>query len=188
MNSSAIEVIKATDPWIILLIILGLFYIIKELFEASKYFLEAFGLVKREDLEKQETKNSVEEITKELTKINEKIDCLTNEINIRMSKVQTDIDNVMEASREELGDRINTKFKHYFTLGYIPADEYGEFVNLHRAYKSVGGNHSGDAKFKRCEKLKIIDDSPDDINIEHQGQFCRISDRDKNEPIINISK
>ena len=39
----------------------------------------------------------------------------------------------------------------------IPEDEVDEFVALHSAYKLLGGNHNGDAKFNYCmEHLQII--------------------------------
>lgn len=170
MGSSSIEVLQNLNPWIIIAVFLGIFYLFKELIEASKYTLDAFGLEKRKDIDRQKAIAFSEDIIKEFGEVNKKIDKLANDLDTRMDKMQTDIDNVTEASREELGDKINTKFKHYFALGYIPADEYGEFVNLHRAYKSVGGNHSGDAKFKRCEKLKIIDDTPEEMKLDLQSE------------------
>lgn len=55
-----------------------------------------------------------------------------------------------EAQREVLADKINDKYKHYLQIQGIPEDEVDEFVSLHKAYKGVGGNHSGDAKFEYC--------------------------------------
>ena len=67
------------------------------------------------------------------------------------------ISNLITSSRESLADRINQKYKHYLNLNGIPEDEVDEFCNLHSAYKAVGGNHSGDAKFNYCmEHLPII--------------------------------
>lgn len=60
------------------------------------------------------------------------------------------IDALMLAQREVLADRINRKYKEYIALKGIPEDEYDEFVNMHTAYKSCGGNSSGDAKFDYC--------------------------------------
>ena len=164
------QVLQTVNPWIIIAAFLGLFYLFKEFIEATKYALDVFGLEKKKDIDRRKAIAFSEDIIREFGEVNKKIDKLSNDLDTRMDKMQTDIDNVTEASREELGDKINTKFKHYFTLGYIPADEYGEFVNLHRAYKSVGGNHSGDAKFKRCEKLKIIDDTPEEMKLDFQNE------------------
>lgn len=64
---------------------------------------------------------------------------------------------LMAAQRESLADRINQKYKYYISIKGIPEDEVDEFTNLHVAYKGVGGNHSGDAKYDYCMKhLPII--------------------------------
>lgn len=60
------------------------------------------------------------------------------------------IKNLMAAQREVLADKINEKYKYYISLNGIPEDEVEEFTNLHQAYKGVGGNHSGDAKYEYC--------------------------------------
>lgn len=67
------------------------------------------------------------------------------------------IDSLMVAQREIMGDRINQKYKYYLKINGIPADEVDEFTNLHMAYKGCGGNHSGDAKYEYCmNHLPII--------------------------------
>ena len=67
------------------------------------------------------------------------------------------IDALMAAQRESLADRINQKYKYYISVKGIPEDEVEEFTNLHLAYKGVGGNHSGDAKYDYCIRhLPII--------------------------------
>lgn len=89
-------------------------------------------------------------IQKELT---ENILKLTESNNIRDKQIQ----NIIWSQKESLADRINQKYKHYLSLGGIPEDEVDEFVSLHSAYKAVGGNHHGDAKFNYCmEHLPII--------------------------------
>lgn len=60
------------------------------------------------------------------------------------------IDNIMVAQREILADKINEKYKYYISIEGIPEDEVDEFANLHTAYKQIGGNHSGDAKYEYC--------------------------------------
>lgn len=67
------------------------------------------------------------------------------------------IENLMVAQREALADRINQKYKYYISIKGIPEDEVDEFTNLHTAYKGVGGNHSGDAKYEYCmNHLQVI--------------------------------
>lgn len=72
---------------------------------------------------------------------------------IEHKQVMKTLDCLSDASRETLANKINEKYKEYMDKGYIPADEFDEFVNLHDAYKGLGGNHSGDMKFNRCMKL-----------------------------------
>lgn len=69
---------------------------------------------------------------------------------VRNSDKDLQIDNLMIAQREVLADKINEKYKYYISINGIPEDEVDEFTNLHSAYKGVGGNHSGDAKFEYC--------------------------------------
>lgn len=65
--------------------------------------------------------------------------------------------NIITSQRESLADRINQKYKYYLSINGVPEDEVNEFVALHSAYKNIGGNHSGDAKFNYCMKhLPII--------------------------------
>lgn len=67
------------------------------------------------------------------------------------------IENLMAAQREVLADKINEKYKYYISIKGIPEDEVDEFTNLHTAYKGVGGNHSGDAKYEYCmNHLQVI--------------------------------
>lgn len=73
------------------------------------------------------------------------------------SDKDTQIDNLMTAQREVLADKINEKYKYYISIKGIPEDEVDEFNNLHSAYKGVGGNHSGDAKYEYCiNHLRVI--------------------------------
>lgn len=67
------------------------------------------------------------------------------------------INSLITAQKEMLAEKINEKYKYYLSIKGIPEDEYDEFVSLHTAYKGVGGNHHGDAKFEYCiNHLPII--------------------------------
>ena len=85
---------------------------------------------------------------------------ITDSINkIAKTDLQRDaqIEKLIVSQKETLADRINQKYKFYLSNNGIPEDEYDEFVSLHAAYKNVGGNHSGDAKFNYCiDHLPII--------------------------------
>lgn len=67
------------------------------------------------------------------------------------------IDSLIVAQKEMLAEKINEKYKYYLSIGGVPEDERDEFISLHDAYKGVGGNHNGDAKFEYCiNHLPII--------------------------------
>lgn len=69
----------------------------------------------------------------------------------------TQIESLIAANKEMLAEKINEKYKYYISINGIPEDEYDEFVNMHKAYNGVGGNHHGDAKFEYCiNHLSII--------------------------------
>lgn len=67
------------------------------------------------------------------------------------------ITSLIHAQKEMLAEKINEKYKYYLSIGGVPEDERDEFISLHDAYKGVGGNHNGDAKFEYCiNHLPII--------------------------------
>lgn len=67
------------------------------------------------------------------------------------------IESLILANKEMLAEKINEKYKYYISIDGIPQDEYDEFVSMHKAYKGLGGNHHGDAKFQYCiDHLTII--------------------------------
>lgn len=70
---------------------------------------------------------------------------------------QQQIENLIQTQKESLADRINQKYKFYLSNNGIPEDEVEEFISLHAAYKAIGGNHTGDAKFNYCmEHLPVL--------------------------------
>lgn len=89
-------------------------------------------------------------IQKELTESMAKI---SDSNNIRDEQ----LNDIVWSQKESLAYKINQKYKHYLGIKGIPEDEVDEFVSLHSAYKKIGGNHHGDAKFNYCmEHLPII--------------------------------
>ena len=82
---------------------------------------------------------------------------IQKELKDSISSRDVQIEALVVANKEMLAEKINEKYKYYISIQGIPEDEYDEFVSLHKAYKGVGGNSHGDAKFKYCiEHLKII--------------------------------
>ena len=90
------------------------------------------------------------EIQKQLT---DSIQAVVDKNHVRDNQITALID----ANKEMLAEKINEKYKYYVEIDGIPADEYDEFVSLHKAYNGVGGNHHGDAKYEYCiNHLKVI--------------------------------
>ncbi|MFR1728341.1 hypothetical protein [[Clostridium] hylemonae] len=81
-------------------------------------------------------------------------------INYRLDAQAENIVKLCAANRVILSDRINQKYKVYLSKGYIPEDEYEEFVTLHKVYNEIGGNHTGDEKFRKC--IKQLPIKPED--------------------------
>lgn len=93
------------------------------------------------------------QLTASITKLTEAIEKI-EEFN---SVKEKQLDNLIESQKEILAEKINEKYKYYLSIDGIPEDEYDEFVSLHEAYNSTGGNHHGDAKFNYCiNHLKVI--------------------------------
>lgn len=171
MGSEAVDIISKTNPWIVFMIIFGVLFTIQQSINLLKSLGEIFGIERKENIEKREMQESITKLSidfkQSISSLSDKIEELKSENALFKKELQeqndafkTNIDNITKATCEELGDKINLKFKRYFELGYIPADEFDEFVNLHNAYKLVGGNHTGDAKYNKCiSSLKVKDDS-----------------------------
>lgn len=111
----------------------------REQTENNELLLDIAQRVSKIEEESQNTAN-------ELQKIATKTEGMLNIVNIMDKKVES----ATVAAREALASKINERYKGYIEMAGIPEDEVDEFVELHKAYKGVGGNHSGDAKFEYC--------------------------------------
>lgn len=104
-------------------------------------------------------------------KIEEDLSKVSDSLEDMKGKLETIDDRTIRtenASRESLGDVIAQKYIRYIQLNGIPSDELDEFCSLHDAYKAVGGNHAGDAKFNYCiNNLQIL---PPSAVLDVQGQ------------------
>ena len=158
-------------------IFVGLFVIlvaIKYIISLIGWFLDYFGIEFKWKTAKQKEEQLLKDVSERIDLIEvesknvfsrdeelaDQIKNISKSLNQIYGKIQTldlKLDNTTIASRESLADRINNKYKYYLNINGIPEDEVDEFVELHKAYKGVGGNHSGDAKFEYCmNNLKII--------------------------------
>lgn len=57
-----------------------------------------------------------------------------------------------QAMKIILLSELNTKYKSYLTSGYVPDDEFEEYIEMHDVYNALGGNHTGDEKFNYIMK------------------------------------
>lgn len=73
------------------------------------------------------------------------------------------IEALMCACRNLLASDLNTRYQRYLALGYVPADEYDEFVAEYQAYRSCNGNSTVEAKYNYIMKhipVKVVESRP----------------------------
>lgn len=134
----AINTVINTNLWEIVISFFALAFAFQETYKVLLWFCTTFGIETKFTIK---AKREHEMLLAHDKNINEIIDCLNS---------------LKAANREILAAKINEKYKTYFRQGYIPEDEYDEFVSLHDAYNGVDGNHTGDAKYKKCiTSLKV---------------------------------
>lgn len=151
MQSSAWQQLFEVSPQTVALIVLGVLFAIRELVNLKRDVLNSLGLEKREEIEKKETKARLDALAVQIRELKDSVDK-------RLDELQENSNRQQAALREDLADKINDRYKRYFSLGYIPTDEFDEFIQIHDAYKGIGGNHSGDAKFEKCIKsLRVME-------------------------------
>lgn len=112
--------------------------------DVSVEYREKYDQQKVRDEEKH---SEIIEMQKQLSdtqvQLAEAISVLTKTSSDRESK----IDALTIACKELLASEINKKYQRYLILGYIPADEYDEFVGSFRAYRGCNGNSTIESKF-----------------------------------------
>ena len=78
------------------------------------------------------------------------------ELILDIREIKDNIDLACDCLKVVLADNLNRKCKYYWNMGYIPEDEFDEFVKEHEAYSKLHGNSTIDIKFdKIIETLKI---------------------------------
>lgn len=113
--------------------------IINEIISLTEWLIDGLGIETNGMRKRREEHELLVKTSSNLTSLQEKY-----------AENSLQINNLMIAQREILADKINDKYKFYISINGIPEDEVDEFTNLHQAYKGVGGNHSGDAKYEYC--------------------------------------
>lgn len=64
--------------------------------------------------------------------------------------MQQSIDALAEAMQQMLADRLNQRIRYYYSIGYIPENEFKNFQHQYVAYKDVGGNGEMELRFNKC--------------------------------------
>ena len=73
-----------------------------------------------------------------------------------IKNIETNVNFIGEGIKTVLADNLNRKCKFYLDNGFIPEDEFDEFVKEHEAYNKLHGNSTIDAKYnKTIEQLKV---------------------------------
>lgn len=133
-----------------------LFFACIGLLKAFDYLAERFGFETKRMKQFRLQEEEIQRLRREVDTYK------TNRIHDREQSfsIQQDLleklDSLRVANVATLADRINQKYKYYLKIKGIPEDEFDEFVQLHDAYKSVGGNHGIDEKFEKAMKFKVL--------------------------------
>ncbi len=73
-----------------------------------------------------------------------------------IKNIETNVNFIGEGIKTVLADNLNRKCRFYLDNGFIPEDEFDEFVKEHEAYNKLHGNSTIDAKYnKTIEQLKV---------------------------------
>ncbi len=132
----AITALTQTDFSSLILSVLIVLTGMKSATSVFEWTIKKFGLETTWNRRKQEEHELLIQTAQKLTALQE--------------NYNKDMEHLMSAQREALADRINEKYKYYISIKGVPEDELDEFTHLHTAYKGIGGNHSGDAKYEYC--------------------------------------
>lgn len=141
------KALMEVNPIVILLAIIGAIGLVVYLADLLHKFKDTLGFKTKKEIEDSKT-NQVRncynaqftEIQQEITKINEKLDTVTE-------------GNVMT-----LGDQIERKCRYYIRQGKIPSNEVKFFHNTYDVYKKEHGNHGIDDLFNYCiNNIDIVD-------------------------------
>lgn len=73
-----------------------------------------------------------------------------------IKNIETNVNFIGEGIKTVLADNLNRKCRFYLDNGFIPEDEFDEFVKEHEAYNKLHGNSTIDTKYnKTIEQLKV---------------------------------
>jgi len=129
MYDEIIKMFNGIGVGTFILIIVAVIIILKELYKAIEKY--------------RKTRNNMDEKEEEVSQLKSSVSKL--EDSIGEIKMWTKAQSI--ALRVILANELDRKYKQYLELTYIPEEDFDEYVDMHDAYKGVGGNHNGDVKF-----------------------------------------
>ena len=140
-----------------------LFFACIGILKGFDYLADRFGFETKRTRQFKQQEEEIKHQQEEIQRLKQEVETYKqNRIHDRQQSfdIQKDLLERLDALRVAnvavLGDRINQKYKYYLQIKGIPEDEFDEFVQLHDAYKSVGGNHGNDEKFEKAMQFRIL--------------------------------
>lgn len=163
MSSSTWSLISSMNPLTVILVFMGVLFIAREVTKLIQDLFSMYGIQTKGSVQRKECTETIQKYGEDIKELKnatkEQYEMLESQkVNRSILDSHSDqLQKLMDANREMLADRINVRYKEYFKQGFIPSDELDEFIKLHSVYNGVGGNHTGDAKFKKCMTLPVVD-------------------------------
>lgn len=140
----------------VITVIILLILAIPTIGEAIGHFIEFFGVETKWSRQQKAETQKLNDLEAEMRKYKEnRIHDREQSFAIQKELVDS-LESLRVANKSVLADRINQKYKYYLKIKGIPEDEFDEFVQMHDAYKGVGGNHSIDQKFEKAMELPVL--------------------------------
>lgn len=65
-------------------------------------------------------------------------------------EIERSLNTILAAERQILADRLNQRIRYYYSIGYIPTDEFENFQHQYTAYEGVGGNGEMKERYTKC--------------------------------------
>ena len=65
-------------------------------------------------------------------------------------EIERSLNTILTAERQILADRLNQRIRYYYSIGYIPTDEFENFQHQYTAYEGVGGNGEMKERYTKC--------------------------------------
>lgn len=143
-----------------LIVLFTLFGAIVFVFELSKKIFKIFGIEFSWMRKREKEINTISTIEKEVNLLEgkeQKLESVLKDIVESVGRIDKKIDKLEKQNNEQtqamietMADRLNQKCRYYIRVGFIPEDEFGDFSEMFKTYKQIGGNHGVSAKYNYC--------------------------------------